>query len=535
MRLAIAGYAHETNSFALERNDALDARVSEGDDILKSHPKTFVGGFLEAAGNYPDVEVVPTLIVRPIHGGLIAAPVFEHYRDRICTALRHLREDGGLDGVYLQLHGAMTVEAPYTDGEGALLQAVRGAVGDVPIVATYDFHAIMSDLECSILAAAFPNDTNPHIDGYERGLEAADCLIRAVRGEIRPVARRVAVPIIGPNIGQSTWNPVPAAEQRLPLFQLNQVRAEMERTVPGILNLTILGGYGYADTPDTSMAVVATADGDAALAERAAADLARLVWERRHDIRDVRPIQSVDDGVRQAVARTAVDDRPDGPLVLVDLGDDPGSACPADGPVVLEALLRLGARDCAVTIRDAPGVEACHRAGVGATLEIEVGAAIDRRFYQPLRVTGTVKSLDDGAYMVCGPTHGGWGRDVNRAAWREARAGKRAVLRVGDKIDVILSTRSTGKDRDFFKSAGILMEEKRIVAVKSNQAHRASFDSIAAGTIDLATPGVSTVDYATLPYRYARRPLWPIDLDFSWEPPATPGVPETPTTQEHSR
>jgi microcystin degradation protein MlrC len=205
-------------------------------------------------------------------------------------------------------------------------------------------------------------------------------------------------------------------------------------------------------------------------------------------------------------------------VILVDLGDDPGSACPADSPVVLESLIRHGARDCAVTIRDAPAVEACHRAGVGATVELEVGGSIDRRFYQPLKLTGTVKSLDDGVYMICGPTHGGWGREVSRAAWREARVGKRAVLRVGEKIDVILSQRTTGKDRDFFKSAGILMEEKRILAVKSNQAHRASFDSIAASTIDLATPGVSTVDYATLPYRYARTPLWPIRTDFTWEP-----------------
>lgn len=520
MRLAIAGFSHETNSFALERNDQLDAQVSTGHEIIaRAHPKSFVGGFLEAAARHRDVEVVPSVSVRPVHGGLISARVFEHYRDQIVGALRRARHDAELDGIYLALHGAMTVEAPYTDGEGALLQAIREAVGpNVPIVATYDFHAIMSEQECALLAAAFPNDTNPHIDGYERGLEAADCLVRTVRGQIHPVTRRVLVPVIGPNIGQSTWNPVPEAESQLPLYQLNLLRAEMERTTPGIINLTILGGYGYADTLDTSMAVVATADGDATLAERAAAELARTVWERRQDILDVRPITPVDEGVRQAMARTAGDDRPEGPIILVDLGDDPGSACPADSPVVLEALLRLGARDAAVTIRDAPAVEACHRAGVGAEIEVDIGASIDQRFYRPLRVTGTVKSLDDGVYMVCGPTHGGWGREVNRAAWREARAGRRAVFRVGNRIDVILSERTTGKDRDFFKSAGILMEEKRILAVKSNQAHRASFDSIAAGTIDLATPGVSTVDYTTLPYTYVQGPLWPIQRDFDWSP-----------------
>jgi microcystin degradation protein MlrC len=204
------------------------------------------------------------------------------------------------------------------------------------------------------------------------------------------------------------------------------------------------------------------------------------------------------------------------PIMLVDLGDDPGSSSPADSPAVLESLLRLSARDCALTIRDPEVVEAGLKAGVGATLEMEVGAKIDSRFSQPLKVKGTVKSIDDGSYMICGPTHGGWGREVTRETFREARVGPRVVLRVGEKIDVIFSQRSTGKDRDFFKSAGIVFDEKKILVVKSNQAHRASFDPIVAETLDLDTPGVSTVNYGSLPFRNLRRPLWPIDRDFEW-------------------
>src|SRR5690606_20156641 len=124
--------------------------------------------------------------------------------------------------------------------------------------------------------------------------------------------------------------------------------------------------------------------------------------------------------------------------------------------------------------------------------------------------------IDDGKYMICGPTHGGWGREVRREAWREVDVGPRVVLRIGDKIDVVFSSGRTGKDRDFFKSAGIVFDEKKIVVVKSNQAHRASFDPIVSHNIDLASPGASTVDYASLPFRHIQRPLWPIDQDFSW-------------------
>ena len=181
-------------------------------------------------------------------------------------------------------------------------------------------------------------------------------------------------------------------------------------------------------------------------------------------------------------------------------------------------MIRNQASDCALTIRDAEVVKAGIAAGVGATITMSVGGKIDQRFYQPLQVTGVVKSIDDGKYVICGPTHGGWGRKVVRKTFRETDVGSRIVLRIGNKIDVIFSQRRTGKDRDFFKSAGILLEEKRILVVKSNQAHRASFDPVVAGTIELNSPGVSTINYANLPYQYLYRPIWPIDPDMDWAP-----------------
>jgi microcystin degradation protein MlrC len=507
MRIGIAGLWHETNTFALEHNDQMDADVRVGQEVIATaHPKSFIGGFVQGA-RQTGIELVPAVEVRFTHGGLVHANVYEAYREQIVTGLASA---GPLDAVYFALHGAMAAEDPYTDAEGGLLQAARKALGDIPFVATYDFHAIMTDAEVATLAALFPNDTNPHIDAYERGLEAAGCLLKILQGEVHPISRRIRVPIIGPNIGQSTWAHNPEEERKLPLYQLNQLRAELEKT-PGVVNLSILGGYGYADTPDSSMSVIATTDGDPALADRLARRLAAAVWDRRHDILNVRPIYPVDEGVRLAMKIPVT------PVMLVDLGDDPGSCCPADSPAVLESLIRQGARDCAVTLRDPNAVRIGMAAGVGATVTLEVGAGIDRRFYQPITVTGVVKSIDNGDYTICGPSHGGWGREVSREAFREAQVGPRVVLRIGNKIDVIFSEKSTGKDRDFFKSAGIVLEEKQMIVVKSNQAHRASFDPVATGNIQLASPGVSTVAYETMPYKHLQRPVWPVDRDFQWE------------------
>jgi microcystin degradation protein MlrC len=507
MRIGIARLSHETNTFALEQNDSMDCvRLEHGQELLEAaHPKSFIGGFVEAITG-PGVELLPAVGITFAHGGLITARIYEECRALVVDALQ---QSGPLDGVYFALHGAMVAEAPYTDAEGELVRQARRALGQIPMVATYDFHAITSDWEAENVVS-FPNNTNPHIDGYERGQEAAQCLLQMLAGQLHPVTRRVFVPIIGPNIGQSTWSHVPEEEKRLLLYQLNQQREDLEK-IPGVINLTILGGYGYGDSPDAGMSVLATTDGDPELADRLARDLARQLWQQRQELLRVRPIHPIDQGVRLAMARAQR------PVLLVDLGDDPGSACPADSPAVLESLIRLGARDCALTIRDPEVVEAGLKAGVGARLTLPVGGKIDQRFYQPLQVTGTVKSIDDGRYMILGPTHGGWGREVNPASFREASVGPRVVLRIGNKIDVIFSQRSTGKDRDFFKSAGIILEEKQIIVVKSNQAHRASFDPVVASTIELDTPGVSTVNYARLPYRYLRRPIWPIDPDMEWE------------------
>lgn len=514
-RIAILGMFHETNSFALEENDAPTAGVQLGQDILdKAHPKSFISGFLDGARR-PGVEFVPIAFVDFLtRGGTIHARVFEHYRDII---LDGLRAAGPLDAVYFCLHGAMAVQEPYADSEASLIRAVRGLLGErMPMVATYDLHGNYTDWEVSA-AVPFPMNTNPHYDGYERGVEAAEFLFRMLAGSVRPLTRMVHVPIVGPNIGQSTWSHIPAEEQQLPLYQLNLLREELERTTPGLINLTIQAGYGYSDVSYVGMSVIATTDGDPQLAEQLAKRLAGELWARRDQIRTVRPIVPVDEGVRLAMAHD------DGLVCVVDLGDDPGSLCPADSPAVLESLLRQGARDAALFIRDVNVVNAAMRAGVGAELSMEVGASVDRRFTKPLKVTGRVKTIDDGNYVICGPAHGGWGRDVRREAFREVAVGPRVVLRLGNKIDVIFGVpspllSSSGKDRDYFKSAGIVLEEKRLIAVKSNQAHRASFDPIVAATYNLASPGIATVDYVSLPFKHMPRPMYPLDLDMQWQP-----------------
>jgi microcystin degradation protein MlrC len=512
MKVVIGGYSHETNTFALEQNFTHDARIHLGKKIIESNQgkKTCISGFLDVAEK-KGFEIIPTADIGFIHGGLIKNNIFEYYRDLI---LKEVEQVGRVDGYLFRLHGAMCAEEPYLDAEEKFLEALRGSpiVGDeVPIACTYDFHGNMTDLEVQL---AYPcgYNHNPHIDGYERGVEAAETIVKMIDREIEPITVRKWVPILGPNVGMSTWSHLPEEEKKLPMYKLNLLRNDVEK-IDGVLNATIFGGYSYSDCPEPGVSIIVSTDEDTQLAEEQTLRLAKATWEIREEFVKIRPLYPVDKAVKMAMESKET------PVLIVDVGDDPGSACPADSPVVLEALIRLGASDATVTIRDPEAVEKALSTGIGEEIETEIGGRIDKRFYKPIKVKGTVKALDDGVYYILGPTHGGWGRDVRKEAFREVDVLKRAVIRTGDRIDIVLSKRRTGKDRDFFKSIGVQIPEgKKIIVVKSTQAHRASFDPIVKKTIEVDSPGVSTPGFYRLPYKYIKRPIWPLDKEMFWKP-----------------
>ncbi|MEX1018185.1 MAG: M81 family metallopeptidase, partial [Litorilinea sp.] len=187
MRFAILGMYHETNTFAVEKNDTIDLPIQTGEEVLRlAHPRSYIGGFAEVAGG-AGAELIPIARIDFTHalrGGLITAPVYKHFQDLLINGLQAA---GAVDGVYFALHGAMDVEAPWQDAEACLIRAARDLLGpDLPFVATYDFHSNYAPGECQA-AVPFPYNTNPHVDGYERGREAAECLLGMVRGTVQPV------------------------------------------------------------------------------------------------------------------------------------------------------------------------------------------------------------------------------------------------------------------------------------------------------------------------------------------------------------
>ena len=197
-RIGVVAFIHETNTFAAEQNDTMESvRITRKESMLHGlHPKTFIGGFREVMEQqqYQQIELVPGVAIGFSKGGLISAAVFKECQREIIGALKGM---GELDGVFFSMHGAAVAEAPYTDAEGILIREARQLLGTLPMVATYDFHAISSRWEVEEGAVPFPHDTNPHIDAYEQGVEAARCMVKMLDGSWSPLTRRLFVPIIG--------------------------------------------------------------------------------------------------------------------------------------------------------------------------------------------------------------------------------------------------------------------------------------------------------------------------------------------------
>lgn len=492
MRLALLGYSHETNTFAVTPT-TLDLFVRDGwlhgDDLLAKHEQaqSIITGYLDARRD-PDVEVVPLFYTHTGPSGMITADAYQRISDEI---VRSLREHGPWDGVLLALHGA-AVSADFPDADGEMAARVRAVVGPgVPIGAAMDLHGNNTQRLIDSTDAIVFYRENPHVDARARGHECADIIIRAVRGEVRPVQALETPPLV-----------INITRQHTGSEPLRGLMAECEALIrePGILSASVVQGYPYADVPEMGMSFLVVADGDAALAREKARWLARRAWGRRADFDLAGP--GPEEALRRALAA------PRGPVVLMDTGDNIGAGSAADSTVLLALAQRLGVRSYLQTLYDPEAVGACIEEGVGQTITLAVGGKTDDLHGQPVTVTGRIRLIADGEYENTRPSHGGR---------RYYNDGVRAVLETTDGHTLVLTSRRAGNTAIAqMYSLGIRPEEYRVVVAKGVQSPRPAYEPIAAEILLVNTPGAAAADLSTFTYHPRRRPLYPFERDATY-------------------
>jgi microcystin degradation protein MlrC len=490
LRIAVAGFSHETNTFASRSTDLSEFEANgyfRGDQLLTlAGTNTVVGGAIDAIAADAALELIPLTATSAIPGGLVTNRAVEQIEGEIVAGLLKYRPDA----VVLDLHGAMVTEL-HDDGEAATLLRVRDALpAGVPVVATLDLHTNISHEMVERSDALLPYDTYPHIDCAERGGEAVRLAGRIARGELRPTSTLTKLSMIPP--GPKQYSHVE------PTSSIMARALEME-SLPGVINVGVAFAFPYADCPFPGMGVVATTDNDPELATRLSRELADFIWERREQFRP--DVLTVEEAVHAAM------EAPEGPIVLADLGDNPGGGTPCDGTALLWGLIDLGAPDAAMAVLvDHEALDAAFAAGIGARIELALGGKTDDLHGYPVPVAATVRNLTDGRFVYDGPMNQGV----------EDTLGRTAVLacegRYGNTVDVVVAERRVqALDTAIFRSQGIEPSRRKIVAVKSAVHFRGAFTPIAKRIIEVDTPGLTSVNFSRFPYRRLPRPIWPLD------------------------
>jgi microcystin degradation protein MlrC len=489
--IAAAELSHETNTFSKVPTD-LQAfqrcglrRGAEIRPALRDSATSFAG-FFDGADRHGYL-LVPILAVWATPSGMVAADALQTLVDDLVAAISASRPDG----VLLALHGAMVSDLD-DDGDGWVLERVRQTVGaDVPIVATLDLHANISQRMVDNADVLIGYETYPHIDQRERANEASDVIVRLIRKEIKPTAVLVKPPMMPTSQRMTTNNE--------PMRSIMERAAEI-KSRRGVLNVTVAGGFPPANTADTGLSVLVTTDNDPALAMSLARELADVAWQRRDQF--LGGVASWDD------AAEAIRGKPDGPVVLVDIGDNPWTGGPGDSAELLRFLLAEGVRDASLaSIVDPPAVQRCVAAGPGATVRLVLGGQVDGRHAQPLEVEGYVRLISDGRYRNHGPMHAGV----------EVHLGQTVVLVVGG-VEVLVTTYAdTPIDLNVFRSHGIEPTTRQVIALKGKGHFRAAFEPIASRVVLVEGPGITGADLERLEFTKLTRPMWPIDTSVEWD------------------
>ena len=479
-RIAVAGFQHETNTFAPLKATLGDFEQADAWPGLTSGPALFdavkginlpSAGFIDEARSLGH-ELVPLLWCSAQPSAHVTRDAFETISQRLLALLAQQRS---LDAVYLDLHGAMVAEH-IEDADGEVLARVRQAVGPgVLIAASLDFHANVSSRMVEQADVLVSFRSYPHVDMTETGARTAAVLHDLLK-EPAPAKWHRSLPFLMPLTSQCTLVE--------PLRSLMNQARSAERAP--IMSLCLTPGFPAADVPECGPAIFGFSREADAL-ERATTALADAVLEREHEF----ALDLIDVASATRLAHDA--DVPRGrPIVLADTQDNPGAGGNADTTSLLKALIAARVEGVlAGVIWDASCAARAHAAGQGATVDLSLGAHTGFPGETPLVARFTVERLGDGRFTGTGPFyHGG-----------RFELGPMALLRVGSMRIVIASRKQQAADAAMFRHVGADPADARVLVLKSSVHFRADFGDLASRIVIVAAPGPNLADPAHLPFR----------------------------------
>jgi len=490
MRIAIGQLWQETNTFnplPTTRRDFEDFGVLRGDDLVRQMADTNeLGGFIQSLLTWRERPEIVGLVRLPAWpSGPATAETFDWLRDELRQALAR---QPPVDAVLLALHGAM-VAVGHPDVEGEILAAVRQVIGPhVPLVATLDLHAHVTETMVRTADALVLYHTAPHIDVVETGQRATKLLRRILVDGARPMTAWQRIPAVAPAERANTQDPASVS------YALREMLVELESR-PKVLAAGLATVQPWLDVPQLASAAVVVTDGDAELARGLCAQVADAFWQKRRDyLPDLTPLVDA--------VRIAHEESRRGLVVLSDGADATTSGAPGDGTAILGELLKYDwTRPALVALVSPEAVAAAERAGEGAALQLTLGGVRDTRHSQPIEVSVHVERVFDARFVLSG--HLGCNLKIDM--------GRSAVLRHGNVRIVATSRSGPHFSPELFRAGGLDPFAASVLVAKSPCGFRAAYADHAAKILLVQSPGCAPLDFWNYPYAQIDRPLWPWD------------------------
>ena len=486
MRIVTGAISHETSTFTPvpTTRESYDERFGflRGAEILETFrgSNTPIGGFIEGADAH-GFELIPTIVAEPHPSGPTPKDLFDEILGEM---LAGIEAAGQIDGLLLELHGAMVAEG-VDDGEGYILEAIRRAVGPrVPIVVQLDIHSNISYRMVALADVLIGRETYPEVDMALRGRECADVLQRILHEGLRPEMALCQIPMAW-GMNQVTAH----SPMREAIEYLHQIEAR-----PGIVCASIATCFPLADIPDMGASVYVVADGDRAMAQDAADELGAWLYDRRADWQLAMP--------KTCELLPGVEAAGNYPVVFADRNDNPGGGSPGDSTGMLQTFLDAELQNaCLLYIVDPEAIAKCHQAGIGARIELAVGGKSSPLQGKPCAMQVEIMALADGKFQYDGPMYAGL----------EGKMGPSAHIRQGGVHVILVTEREQPFDTAFARSLGLDPRSMRYIGVKSAAHFRAGFEDWAGVVHVVGEPGVHDMATAGLTFRHLGRNVYPFD------------------------
>ncbi len=483
-RVAVAGFQHETNTFAPFLTEWSDFQqpgawpaYAEGEKAIEQARGLNVplGGFVAAAAG---MQLVPLLYAAAEPGGFVTSDAFDRITATLCE---RLTEAADFDAVYLDLHGAMVTQ-DFEDGEAEILRRVRAVVGpDLPIAVSLDLHGNLSPEFAELASCLTIYRTYPHIDMSATGGRAANLLAELLeRGTPFCTAFRQLDYII-PITAQST--------RREPGAQLYNSLDELAMP-DGVSSVDFAFGFPPADIFNCGTSVYACGSDQDAV--DAAADAMLVALQDAEETFDTGMVSAA------AAVRRAMEVNGEKPVVLADPQDNPGAGAPGDATGLLAAMLNDNTNGIIGMIWDAKTAAQAHAAGVGAMIDAEIGGQFPESGGPAIPVRASVEQLSNGEFLCTGPMFGGITANLGPCARLRVRRG------AADVTIVVGSKRAQNADQAILRHIGANPEAYKVVAVKSAIHFLADYEPIAEEVIFTESPGANPCRVDTIPYTRLR-------------------------------